>query len=394
MQRRWPKSLAILCCLALPNLSWGGTTLTLWNIHDAHEYIERISKEYFEQQDIEIEVSTYLLEPMKTELLARKGRSSMPDMLIVPADFLGMHVELDFIPLDDSWSLNLINDSARQSANLNNTYYGLPLLQGNHLMLYYNKQWVKTPAKNWQAMFDQQSKLAKQGVETIVWEYDQMFWFMPFYGAFGGNPVIDGDVNLDNPAMVSALDAYKNLYDKGLVRRDCDNYCAESSFKAGKQAYVITGDWALSDFSEALGENLGIAELPAIGELKLVPMSSSYVLVVPGQVDGARLAEIKKYAQHLVSYETQIETYNETKLLPTNAQAFDQVSKNSSGLDREILNQFAQGQGMPIDPAMGIAWEVMTHSFRRFMDQGFSAWRTAKYMQQLADKVSKQRAEE
>jgi maltose-binding protein MalE len=362
------------------------TDIELWHAHQAHGFIETLVKNFTQQSGVQIKITPFDPAIMKGELMLGAASGSSPDIILVPSDFLGIHHELNLTALDPSWNDPELAPSALQTTLVAGKQYGVPVIQGNHLMLFYNKLIVSKPARNWETLHSQQAKLAEQQVKTIGWNYNEMYWFIPFLGAFDGWPIEGENVTLNTEAMREALRFYQNLSEQGLIPKECGYSCAQKEFIAGKFAYSINGDWAYSDFKQALGDKLGVTLLPKIGNKNLVSMSSSFALAFPGMQPQSQTAIIlKQLARYFQSAEQQALIYDRYRLLPVNQRIFAQIKASAEGDDKVILSQLALARAMPNAPAMAIIWEAIYKGYKRFMEHGYSADRAAEYMQRLAD---------
>ncbi|GAA5215889.1 extracellular solute-binding protein [Corallincola platygyrae] len=379
-------------CLAISLLSAPATAadIELWHAHQARAFIEQVVEKFTEETGVTVKITPFAPAKVKGELLLGAASGLTPDVILVPSDFLGLHQELKLTQVDADWNDSSLLDSAKQTTIISERQYGIPVIQGNHLMLYYNKAFVDSPATSWKELAKQQEELNQKGLKAIGWNYGEMYWFAPFLGAFDGWPMAGDKVTLNSPAMIKALNFYKQLSDRDIVPKWCDYDCAQKQFIAGEFAYSINGDWAYSDFRKELGDNLGLSVLPTIDGQPLQPMSSSFALAFPRMQKDSETADmLKSLSLFFQKEQSQLHIYHEFKLLPVNGKVFEQVRKNAIGDEKVILDQLALTKAMPSEPAMAITWEALAKGYKRFMDHGYTAERAAKYMQSLADRELK-----
>ena len=88
-------------------------------------------------------------------------------------------------------------------------------------MLLFYKQFVKQPIENWQDIYQIQPLLPEK-VKLVTWSFMEMYWLIPFLSAFNGDLLVDNHVQLNTPAMKSALKFVWDLNKQNLVDRQCD----------------------------------------------------------------------------------------------------------------------------------------------------------------------------
>ncbi len=324
---------------------------------------------------------------LKVQLVREADGGQLPDAVVMPADHVGLHdkTRLNTIPAD--WFDPAIPERARATTYVDGAHYGIPLLMGNHLLLYYNKALAPNPVSSWEQMRDEEKRLKPMGLHAIRWSFAEMYWFTPFLGAFGGWPM-DGDkVTLNTPAMARTLAYYWQLQRDGLVPSDCDYDCAFNAFTQGKCAYSYNGIWAQNQYLEALGDKLGIAPLPTADGKALMPMYSSIAIAFPNNAaSSGKQAELRQLALYLQSEKAQRLMWQVVKDFPAHQRVADEIAASASGNTAIILAELKQAQAMPSDSAMAYAWESMAKGFTRFGAAILSAEQAAALMQQLADK--------
>ncbi|TAA47098.1 sugar ABC transporter substrate-binding protein [Corallincola spongiicola] len=380
----------LLVLLSFMSGSLHAAELELWHAHQARAFIEQVVENFTKETGVTVNITPFAPAKVKGELLLGAASGLTPDVVLVPSDFLGLHNELKLTALNSEWNDPALDESARQTTVIAGRQYGVPIIQGNHLMMFYNKKYIPQPAASWKQLAAQQKELKQRAVKAIGWNYGEMYWFVPFLGAFDGWPMDSDKVTLNTPAMIKALNFYRSLSDQGLVPKGCNYDCAQGQFLSGEYAYSINGDWAYSDFKKELGDSLGVALLPTIDGKPLKPMSSSFVLAFPRMQEKSETAEkLQALARFFQQAENQRYIYEQYRLLPVNDTVFSQIRDNAKGDEKVILEQLALTKAMPSEPAMAITWEALAKGYKRFMDHGYSAEKAAAYMQSLADRELK-----
>ncbi|WP_026971673.1 sugar ABC transporter substrate-binding protein [Aliagarivorans marinus] len=329
---------------------------------------------------------------------------------LVKAALSGQTVDVVFAPSDAISIANIIHLSAVPDAMISEhvppeqlattlnqgVVRGIPILQGNHLMLFYNKALVSQPAQTWQALRAQQPALAKQGMRTIGWPYPDMYWFAGFVHSFGGRMTQGQSLTLDSPAMQQALRFYRDLSDSGLIDANCDYACGLQALIDGEVAYAINGEWALAELQQQLGTQLGVTKIPAIGDQHFVPFSSSLVLMFPNDAlngpNGEALAALSQFFQR---YDTQLKIYQQTRFLPVHQQLFSELTEqeaNNPVLQGSLL-QLADAIPMSAESVQNSAWTGMRKGFELYIQGLIDEQQASQFMQQYAERDHRQQRE-
>ncbi|AWB66156.1 hypothetical protein C2869_06770 [Saccharobesus litoralis] len=391
--RAWLARTILLLMLLCPWQSvfsqTSSNTITLAFGYENYDFAPLIKK--FElQTNIKVNIAGYKNDLLKVELLQRAKNNSLPDAVIVPADFLGIK-DIGFLTLSVDWinpnvgKTNLMAVSHRQQIK------GVPVIAGNHLLLYYNKALVKQPARSWVELQQQKQTLnSDKQIDLIGWSYNEMFWFAPFLNAFGGSPLANNQVNLNTAAMRQAMTFYHQLAKSGLVNENCDYECSSNKFTQQQLRYVYNGVWAYGLYQKALGDNLGITRLPAIGKRPMKPYFSVHALGFPSTLSNKsnkKLTDnLKQLALFFQSEATQLAMWQNLNSLPVHQNVMQQILLNADDNLQAIIRQLVDAEPMPNDLAMSIVWEAMLKGNRRYWADVFDVNQASRYMQHIATK--------
>jgi len=181
-----------------------------------------------------------------------------PDMYVAPNDDLGNWVRGAFVePLDDlvtEEDLAGVSDTGVAGMQVDGSLYGIPE-SAKAVALYYNKSLVETPATTADELLAQ----AEEGVPMTMFigAYHMYGWS----SVFGGELLDDsGTCVADQGGWVDALDYLLALKEAGVTFTG-DYAQAEGPFRAGETAYFVNGPWALGDYKNDLGDDLGVIVL-------------------------------------------------------------------------------------------------------------------------------------
>lgn len=374
-------TLALTCLI--PSLGWAGDGLRVFYTYE-HEKLGKILQEFGANTNIAIRPEFRAQHDLKPELLAME-LAELPDAIIMPADHVGIHHYVKYSPVEPSLFAAKLPERVWGSALSDGHFYGVPLIQGNHLMLYYNKGLIAEPARDWQVMAAQKAELEAKGLIAIAWNYNEPYYFLPFLGAFGGWPLSDGKVELNTPAMVNALEFYYKI--KDLRLQDCLSACARTLFKTGKLAYMISGVWDGIGFHQALGDNLGLAPIPAAGDKKIRPPFSTHLIAFPNNsLTGKQRAALIQLVNYLQSPAIQRRLWDQTGAIPVELGAFDYAQQNAKGYLKQALALMVDTKAVPADQSMSVLWDALGRGLTRHRTGLADAPAAAAYMQSLAER--------
>lgn len=365
--------------------------LELWHSQQAGVVIDQVIARFNQESGHQIQVIQVEPSRIKADILLAAQAKQLPDLMLVPSDFIGLYQPMLLAALPEAWFSPTLMTNALQYVILDGQRWGMPMMQGNHLMLFYNKDLVSTPITQWQQLTTTAPALQAKGIIPVSWPYHEMYYFAAFLHTFGGTPVSKGSITLDTPAMIDALEAYRTVANQKWTDPKSDYDTALARFHEGKSAYLINGDWALSDLLKDMGDKLGVSLLPQWQHTPMYSMSGAYVLSVSRTAmdNEVRRPVIKALLSFIQREDIQQFIYQQGSLLPVTQQALAAINQRPSPMDKVLLEQFLLSTPMPSDRAMSIAWQAMEKGFERFKE-GSSATETARYMQQLADQQYRQ----
>lgn len=380
------RGLVVLVWLLWPTAMVYAAPLQLWfEKYELSATLEQLCGEFTAATGIPV-TATYLPNgELRNTAMRSVAQGTFPDVLLVPSDFIGSRGPMQLSPVAADMVKGL-EPAAIQSVTSRDGLYGVPLLYGNHLMLMYNKSLVGTPAADWQSLLGQRAAVEGRNAKLIGWKVAEMYWLIPFFTAFGANPVVDGKLTLDSEAMVEALGFYKAQLDSGLINVRCGYECSHEKFADGEYAYAINGDWALTPVKSKLGNQLGLAVLPTINGGAMRPYSGSVALTYPGNgLSSANRESLVKLTQFLLTDRAQQRLTAAAGLLPADKKLLAALAKEADADTKARLAQLALAIPMPPEPEMAAAWVGMSKGFTLFMRNKTDAASAARLMQMVAE---------
>jgi arabinogalactan oligomer/maltooligosaccharide transport system substrate-binding protein len=309
------------------------------------------------------EVET-LREDFQTASLA----GAAPELLWTVSDHLGPFTAADLIqPVDKLVDLSKYVSSATNAVKSpDGQTWGVPISNGNHLMLIYNKSLMPTPPANTDELVsmgkDFMSKNA--GKYALVFNQTEPFFFIPWLGGFKGTVFAADGVTptLDTPEMTAALQfVYDLKYTDGLVPAESDYDGADTLFKEGNAAMIINGDWSLAGYKEALGENLGVAPIPQVSSTGTypAPYTSGVFFMIPKGLEGAKLAAVVDFINFATSKENQLDMVSKLTRLPALTEALSDKLITDDPILSGSAAQMSDGTPMPTVVQMRCVWDSL-----------------------------------
>lgn len=364
--------------------------ITIWYSHQSSRFVEGLVQRFEQETGNQIALTQFKPSEIKAELLLGAQYGGVPDLALVPSDFLGLYKQMRLKPILAQTLSTELSKDALKTAKVDDVYWGVPVIQGNHLMLFYNKKFVESPIKSWQELRHISQQYQDDNVKPIGWNYTDMYFFIPFLFAFNGQP-LDGDmITLDTPEMVEALEYYQRLSDQQVVDNKCNYNCSQQRLIKNEEAYAINGDWAYQDLKDEMGDDFGVALLPTLNSKPMYSMKSTFVFTLPGQwhKNSEKENTIDAFLTFVQRKDNQQWGYQNHHLLPVHQALFQQVVSQAKGDELVLIQQLQLAKPMASETNMAIVWAAMEKGYQRFKN-GLSAKESARYMQKVADKQSK-----
>ncbi len=376
-----PGLVALFFCLASPAINAESITLAFGQTpYDFKPLLDQFAQRH----GIEIVSAPSENYDLKAELIKTGRNKKLPDVFVAPFDYTAVD-QGSLAPLDANWLHRDLSPRSRQLVSTGDSILGVPLVAGNHLLLYFNRKAISQPASSWTEL-EQQKATIPDDMRFMSWAFNGMYYFIPFLSAFDALPIRDNRLNLNSPGMVRALNFYWTLPDKGVVQPSCHITCFTDGFAKGEFAYVIDGIWSYRRYSSSLGEDFGAAVLPSIDGKPMQPYFSAHVFSVidkPGQ----NLALLRELALFLQSYEAQAFMWRNETALPTNDKLMQEIKRQGNANEAALIAQLEHSVPIPDSPYMAVVWEAMAKGFNRYGADILNAKEASDLMQHLAERT-------
>ena len=343
-------------------------TIVLWEQEDAQvaPYIDSVLEAFKKlpgNEGVEITRTHYQTEDLRSQFQAASLANVAPDLIMGPSDTAGLYAISGFIvPVEKLFDFSRFNKPVVEAISLDGHQWGVPVSNGNHLMMFYNKKFVKSAPKSTDELFSFCANDAKRLKldRCIAFDTGEPFWLMPWLGAFGGWAMDGKTPTLDNKPMRDTLNFYLDLkYNKKYLPMECDYNCMDSMFKESKVAFIINGDWAISGYQKHFGKDFGICVIPKLSQTGLwpTPMVSGKYFMLSSGIPPAKMPLIKKLLEFYTSKENQVKQYQVLTRLPALIEASKAKEITSDEVSRVALDQILKGRPMPMATEIRAVWD-------------------------------------
>lgn len=385
-----------------PTQAMEAVAITLWTkegeADGGLQYVQSLADAYMaEHPNVTFEVINKEVETLREDFQTASLAGAPPDLLWTVNDHAGPFTAAGLImPVDDDFDLSGFVESALAGVVLDGQTWGIPISNGNHLMLLYNKSLLPEPPQDTDEMIALGKELTVTGSATVsptyglVYNQTEPFWLVPWLGGFGGQVFAEDGLTptLNTPAMVDTLQFLRDIkIEEGIVPPESDYNGADAIFKEGKAAMIINGDWSLGEYRSVLGDNLGVARIPlvtATGEWPS-PYTSGTYFMIPADLPEEKLAVVKDFITFVTNEENQIEMVRALTRLPANLVALEDPLITDDPLLAGSAEQMTVGTPMPTVLEMRCNWDSMKPEMQAVLADTKDPQAAAEAMQAAAE---------
>ena len=391
--------LVLVMLMGILSIASAAVNLVLWTKEgeEALDWNKSLIEEFMTTHpEITVELVKKLnVEVLREDFLTASLAGAAPDILWTVSDHAGPFVAADVVEaVDNLFDLNMYVDSAMDAVKLEGKYWGIPISNGNQLMLLYNKKLVAEAPKDTDELFTVGKKLTTGGNYALVWNQTEPFWLVPWLGGFKGKVFAEDGVTptLGTPEMVATLKFLHDMkFDAKIVPPECDYDGADTLFKEGKAAMIINGDWSISGYVSALSDDLGVSRIPkvsATGEWPKPYTSGVYFMLTKG-ISGDKLKAAQDFIGFVSSKEKQLEMVKLLNRLPAVKEALEDPLIVDNPILKGSADQMVVGTPMPTVLEMRCNWDSMKPEMLAVLSDTKSPEDAAKLMQSSAESCIK-----
>jgi arabinogalactan oligomer / maltooligosaccharide transport system substrate-binding protein len=361
----------------------GDISIEFWTKEGAEQfaYVEALAEDYMAMHDnVSISVVNKDVETLREDLVnTALSPDAAPELVWTVADHVGPFTAADVIqPLDGMVDTDLYDEVALSAVEADGQLWGVPISNGNQLMLYYNKSIIgDEPPADTDEMIDLAVENTGGGSYGFVFNETESFWLVPWIGGFGGQVFAEDGVTptLDTDAMRGALQFLYDLkYTHQVMPSECDYDCAKDLFLTGDAAMHVNGDWELGTFGDALGDDLGVAPLPDVSDTgdHPKPYTAGSFYMVPRAIEGDTLTVVLDFIEWSTNAENQVTMVEELRRLPANRDALEDSIVTDDPLLGGAAEAVQRGTPQPTNVEMRCVFDAMTPATRDVLGAGNS----------------------
>ena len=309
-----------------------------------------------------------------------------PDIAFVPADMLYLQQHAGFSRVQSDWFSTPVAQSHWQSMQLHDTQYGVPLLGGNHLVMFFNKEIYSEPPASWEALQELAPSLQARGITPIASDCCDAYWFIPFLTSHNGWVLEGESPALNSEANRRAMDFLASQLEAGVLANQQGSTALLENFIAGKSGAILCGEWIFNYLSLQMGERLGVASLPSVAGRAMTSMSSTIGLVFPGDSLGnpKRRELLLAFTRFMLEADSQRRWATQVQRWPVHQGVIAEQMASGEPNRQAILALRQRCLPMPRERIMFDVWFAMAIGLRRLVDRQCDAREAAAFMQACA----------
>ena len=323
------------------------------------------------------------------ELIERLARirqgGEAPDIAFVPADMLYLQEQGCFSKVNSRHFAGVMEESQWQSMQLNGQQFGVPLLGGNHLVMFYNKAIYPQPPASWEALQEQASALQAKGITPIASDCCDAYWFIPFLTSQQGWVLKDGAPALNSEPNRRAMSFLASQLEAGVLANQQGSTELLDNFIAGSSGAILCGEWIFNYLSQQMGETLGVASLPSIEQQPMLSMGSSIGFVFPGDsLQGPKRELVSAFTRFMLQPDSQRLWATRVQRWPVHKSVLGEQMASGEPNRQTILALRQKSLPMPRERIMFDIWFAMQLGLRRLIERQCDSREAAALMQVCA----------
>jgi arabinogalactan oligomer/maltooligosaccharide transport system substrate-binding protein len=359
----------------------GDVAIELWTKEGDPQiaYVEALAEAYSEEHpNVTISVVNKDVEVLREDLVnTALSPEAAPELVWTVADHVGPFTSAGVIQeLDGQIDTSSYEEGALSAVQVDGTTWGIPISNGNQLMLYYNKSLIgdEAPADT-DALIAAAQENTGDGTYGLVFNETESFWLTPWLAGFGSSVFAEDGTTptLDTPEMQAALEFLYDLkYTEQVMPTEADYTIASDLFTSGDAAMIVNGDWELGNYGDQLGDNLGVAPLPTVSSTGQdpAPYTAGAFYMVPTAVEGDALTVVLDFMAWSTNTENQIQMVEELRRLPANAEALADPIVTDDALLAGAAEAVTKGIPQPTNVEMRCVFDAMNTGVRDVLGAG------------------------
>ncbi|HIV93586.1 MAG TPA: sugar ABC transporter substrate-binding protein [Candidatus Eisenbergiella stercoravium] len=257
-------------------------TLTMWVWDDAQVPATQAMVDEFHEMYpyINVEITSIAgVDDYNTKMQTVIGTQDAPSVFWMNFNLAQEYISMgfvqdltDYIDNDPDFDITGLNAGITDAYTVDGKIYGIAK-DTDGFAVFYNKALfdaagVAYPENDWTVDEFVQTAADLTGDGVVGWSNstsDRVYY--NFMYSYGGSPYTeDGSAaNVNSEGSVEAMQVLLDMMNNGYAynRAEMDELSSSVAFESNLAAMTIDGSWMVSEYSTALGENLGIVEVPS-----------------------------------------------------------------------------------------------------------------------------------
>lgn len=296
-------------------------------------------------------------------------------------EMAGLLAPLDDLAKEAGVDLTKYNKGMMDGLTVDGTVRGVPY-DAEPMFLYFNKDMFKAaglqePGLSYttEQFLSDAKALTKDGQHGIAVSSILPYPYLTAAFASGHEPVVDGQLKLDDPGFVASMQSTFDLVAKEKVAlppspADTDEQ-PRSAFFTGKVAMIVDGPWSYQAIKDGAKFDVGIA-VPWSDSGKSIGLlqGSAFGIAQSCPDKKAAFENIKKLtSSEVLSYVTE-----KRGIVPSLEESMDAWSKGKDEVDVQVMRELVtNGRALQTTPA----WNQVETRFAQFASEGARGNKTA-----------------
>lgn len=354
--------------------------LVIWHEFDGQgdtsiQVLEELCEEYSQEHGIQVTPEVMNISELVYRLKHISIGGQVAHMALVPADMAVLEETawLSKVPEELSHIVRDFGNNDLASMQVDEIQYGLPVLKGNHMVLYYNREIFQVPPSSWEEIEHIGETLKQQGIVPLAADLEDPYWFIPFFTAFEGWPIEEGKPAILNDKMKQALHFVSDQLEIGFLANMNGSTELLERFIAGEVGAIICGEWIFNYLDQQMGARLGVGNLPSIQGILSRSMSSSIGLVFPNyslNPDAEMREETISFAKFMLSEESQRKWGTKVQRIPVHPEIQEQLIGTYSPNRADLVNLLKHSRPLPIEYVMNRVWIALGLGLKELVEKG------------------------
>ncbi|MFH8472957.1 sugar ABC transporter substrate-binding protein [Streptomyces sp. NPDC018000] len=310
-------------------------TITVWAMGAEGEKLADVAEVYEKANpNITVKVTPVGWDVAHQKLVSAAAAGTLPDVAQMGGSYMGEFAELGVLEPVDTKTFDEKDffPAGWQQGEVDGQAYGVPWYVDTRVLYYRTdlaeKAGITEAPTDWKEMKDLASAYQKKagtkwGLSIQPSGLDTVQNFYSFLYSAGGEIINDkGEVVIDSPEAVKALEEYGSYFDKGLSNKSVQpGYDVVKDFGNGRVPMFFGGPWHVTLLNEGQPQLKGkwaVANVPA--DKSSVSMAGGSSLVI--SKDSEHKAAATEFIKYLTDTKGQADWYKRTNDLPANTSAW------------------------------------------------------------------------